>query len=89
VFWSGIQGDDGVAAQWAVENGAATSLSPKVRRATLCHVASTNVDDIYAAIRGLPIPDRLKLVERVVHDITEAQAIGPVKRDPRAAIGGG
>jgi hypothetical protein len=52
-------------------------------------VASTNVDDIYAAIRGLPIPDRLKLVERVVHDITEAQAIGPVKRDPRAAIGGG
>jgi hypothetical protein len=50
-------------------------------------VASTKVDDIYTAIRGLPITDRLKLVERVVHDITEAQATGPATRDPHSIIG--
>jgi hypothetical protein len=50
-------------------------------------VASTNVDDIYTAILGLPVPERLKLVERVVHDITEAQATTPAKRDPRCIIG--
>ena len=60
---------------------------PAGGRATLRPVADTNVDEIYSAIRALPIPDRLKLVERVVHDITEAQATGPVERDPRAIIG--
>jgi hypothetical protein len=50
-------------------------------------VASTNVDDLYDAIRGLPIPERLKLVERVVHDITLAPSMGPVPCDPRSVIG--
>jgi hypothetical protein len=50
-------------------------------------VATTSVDEIYAAIRGLPVPERLKLVERVVHDITEGQPTGPSKRDPRSVIG--
>jgi hypothetical protein len=67
-----------MALAWAVPAGG---------RATLRPVADTNVDEIYTAIRGLPITERLKLVERVVHDITEAHATGPVKRDPRAIIG--
>lgn len=50
-------------------------------------MASTNVDDIYTAILGLAVPERLKLVERVVHDITEAQATTPKKRDPICVIG--
>ena len=50
-------------------------------------MATKNPDEIYAAIRGLPVPERLKLVERVVHDITETQSAGTSKRDPRAVIG--
>lgn len=31
---------------------------------------------IYEAIRSLPIPERLRLVERVVHDVVETPAPG-------------
>lgn len=35
----------------------------------------SEVDHLYRAIRSLPLPDRLRLVERVVHDAAEtAQA---------------
>jgi hypothetical protein len=56
-------------------------------RATLRLVATSNPDEIYAAIRGLPVAERLKLVERVVHDIAHAQATPSPKRDPKAIIG--
>ncbi len=32
----------------------------------------TRIDEIYGAVRALPLPDRLRLVERVVHDAVEA-----------------
>jgi hypothetical protein len=35
----------------------------------------------------MPVAERLKLVERVVHDIAEGQAPPPRKRDPKAIIG--
>lgn len=31
----------------------------------------TNVEQIFQAIRRLPVPDRLRLVERVVHDLAD------------------
>ncbi len=31
----------------------------------------TSVDQIYNAVRSLPVTDRLRLVERVVHDVLE------------------
>jgi hypothetical protein len=34
------------------------------------------VHQIYEAIRSLPVPERLRLVERVVHDVAEAPAPG-------------
>jgi hypothetical protein len=58
-----------------------------VARARLVTVATKNSDEIYAAIRGLPVPERLKLVERVVHDITATESTGAPKRDPKAVIG--
>lgn len=30
------------------------------------------IEEIYSAVRSLPLPDRLRLVERVVHDAVEA-----------------
>ncbi len=32
----------------------------------------TRIEEIYGAVRSLPLPDRLRLVERVVHDAVEA-----------------
>jgi hypothetical protein len=32
------------------------------------------VHQLYEAIRALPVPERLKLVERVVHDVVETPA---------------
>ena len=34
------------------------------------------VHQIYEAIRSLPIPEQLRLVERVVHDVAEAPTSG-------------
>ena len=34
------------------------------------------IHQIYEAIRSLPVPERLRLVERVVHDVAEAPAPG-------------
>ena len=31
----------------------------------------TNIDDLLTAIRSLPLPERLRLVERVVHEAAE------------------
>jgi len=45
------------------------------------------MDEILSAIRVLPIRDRLKLVERVLHDINESHRAGEPRRDPRAVIG--
>lgn len=32
----------------------------------------TDIEEIYSAVSSLPLPDRLRLVERVVHDAVEA-----------------
>ena len=42
------------------------------------------VNQIYDAIRSLPVPDRLRLVERVVHDVVETPA--PGKGSPRLSL---
>jgi len=34
-------------------------------------------DDLFGAIRSLPVPERLRLVERVVHDIAESEKLEP------------
>ena len=44
----------------------------------------TNIEEIYSAVRSLPMPDRLRLVERVVHDVVEAS-----KREPASVSEGG
>lgn len=33
-----------------------------------------DADEILQAIRALPVPERLRLIERVVHDLAEASA---------------
>ena len=38
---------------------------------------------IYAAILALPVPERLKLVERVVHDVAEAESKATGAADAR------
>ena len=41
-------------------------------RARIAAVATgTNIDDLLTAIRSLPLPERLRLVERVVHEAAE------------------
>ena len=40
------------------------------------------VHQIYEAIRSLPVPERLKLVERVVHDVVET----PAASEPRPSL---
>jgi hypothetical protein len=35
---------------------------------------ATDADQIFQAIRSLPVPERLRLVERVVHDLAEVSA---------------
>ncbi len=32
----------------------------------------TRLEKVYSAVQALPLPDRLRLVERVVHDAVEA-----------------
>jgi hypothetical protein len=43
-------------------------------------------DDLFGVIRNLPVADRLKLVERVVHDIAEPEGSEP-KAQPMSVIG--
>jgi hypothetical protein len=50
-------------------------------------VASSNLDEIFNAIKGLPVPERLKLVERIVHDITESDSRRSPKLNPHSIIG--
>lgn len=45
-----------------------------------------NIGDLLEVIRGLPIPERLKLVERVVHDIASGENPSPSKT-PMSVIG--
>jgi hypothetical protein len=35
---------------------------------------SSSLEEIYSAIRALSVPEQLRLVERVVHDVAEAEA---------------
>lgn len=46
-----------------------------------------NVDEIIKVIRALPVRDRLKLVERVLQDITDSQGVTPATSHPRSVIG--
>jgi hypothetical protein len=43
-----------------------------------------DVDEIYEAIRRLTPNDRLRLVEKVVHDVADGERVRP---DPAAIIG--
>jgi hypothetical protein len=43
-------------------------------------------DDLFGAIRNLPVPEQLRLVERVVHDIAESEKVGP-SEDAMSLIG--
>jgi hypothetical protein len=42
---------------------------------------------IYAAILALPVPERLKLVERVVHDVAEAESKATGAADAARLVG--
>jgi hypothetical protein len=48
--------------------------------------ASKAIDELLATIRGLPVPDRLRLVEYVVHDIALDESV-PQDSNPRSVIG--
>jgi hypothetical protein len=46
-----------------------------------------SLEAIYAAILALPVPERLKLVERVVHDVAESESTTPKGADPAGLLG--
>ena len=48
---------------------------------------ASSVDELLNVIGALPVRDRLKLVERVLHDITDSQGATRATRDPRSVIG--
>ena len=41
----------------------------------------TSVDQIFEAIQRLPVPDRLRLVERIAHELADASVI-PAQHQP-------
>lgn len=43
-------------------------------------------EDLFGAIRSLPVPERLKLVERIVLDIAEPEKAGAIE-DAMSVIG--
>ncbi len=49
----------------------------------------TRIEEIYSAVRSLPLPDRLRLVERVVHDAVEASGkeSAPAREGEHSMIG--
>jgi hypothetical protein len=49
----------------------------------------TNVEQIFQAIQRLPVRDRLRLVERVVHDLADAPSASAEARpdEPPSPIG--
>lgn len=42
----------------------------------------TDVDQIFEAIQRLPVPDRLRLVERVVHELADTSMDTAQKKPP-------
>jgi hypothetical protein len=54
------------------------------RRCYDCLVSPNDPDHLYAAIRTLPVSERLRLVERVVHDVAETAA---VQQTPPSLLG--
>lgn len=56
-------------------------------------MASERIDEILATIRTLPVPDRLRVAERIVHEVAEAtpgsppeNRVGPLRIDPRTGL---
>lgn len=48
----------------------------------------TDTEQIFQAIRTLPVPERLRLVERVVHDLAEVSAAVPrTAAEPTSLLG--
>ena len=45
-----------------------------------------DAEQIFQAIRSLPVPERLRLVERVVHDLAEVSAAQPAS-EPALLLG--
>ncbi|WP_437826695.1 hypothetical protein [Sorangium sp. So ce1153] len=41
----------------------------------------TDVDQIFQAIQGLPVQERLRLIERVVHELAGGSASGGLPRE--------
>ena len=46
------------------------------------------LEDVVEEIRSFPVPDRLHLVERVVHEIAEASASAPPAPRPKVSPAG-
>jgi hypothetical protein len=46
------------------------------------------VEAVVEEVRSLPVPDRLRLVERIVHEIAEASAGPAPPRTPKASLVG-
>ena len=47
--------------------------------------AAKHIEDLLIAIRPLPVPDRLRLIEHVAHDIASDDTSNA--RDPKSIIG--
>ena len=52
-----------------------------MRASITCMSMDTNINELLTAIRALPVRDRLKLIEHVVHDIASDDAPA-TDRDP-------
>jgi hypothetical protein len=50
-------------------------------------VASTDIDSLCEAIGNLPRAERLKVIERVIHEMRRLDDDRGLARDPRAVIG--
>jgi hypothetical protein len=48
----------------------------------------TDIEEIYSAVSSLPLTDRLRLVERVVHDaVAASKKVTPIAEGARSMIG--
>ena len=47
----------------------------------------SSLEAIYAAILALPVPERLRLVECVVHDVAESESTSPKGVDAAGLLG--
>jgi hypothetical protein len=46
------------------------------------------LEAVVEEVRSLPVPDRLRLVERIVHEIAESSATAPTPHPPKVSPAG-